>query len=240
MPVDRRLRDELAQVLALHMRDRTDAARLHGRLRALHDQLAPIDATAARIADDVLVELECGDDCKMLGSIQNWDFYRRRVALLLSDLAVPPREAPRESSHDLMHARTLARALLIVMIMSLTFAPWTKGYAFFACWIISPAIWLLATTKTRTPSFGSPFESEAQWVAHEPLLHELYLPAWEASPHYRKPVPQWRRAVSGAVTKVLLFGAVYLLTALVWPLSLVAMSFPRDVNDERNPRVATR
>jgi hypothetical protein len=238
MPVDRRLRDELAHVLAVHMRDGTQVDRLFARLRSLHDELASIDAAAADIADDVLLELECNDDRETLGSLQEWDTYRRRIAFLLSDLSLPPRESvPRLPPPN----RTLARGLLVAMIVSLAVAPWAKAYAFFACWILSPAIWLIATTrKTRSTSSIWPFESEAQWRAHQPLLETLHLPAWTDSPHYRRPIPPWRRAISAAVTKVLLFGAVYLLTATVWPLSVIAMSFPRDVNCEHNPRVATR
>src|SRR5688500_16792973 len=74
-----------------------------------------------------------------------------------------------------------------------------------------------------------PFESQDQWHRYEPLLASLELPRWEDSPHFRRPLPRWLLAASSAVATALLFVAVYLLTAILWPISLLANSFAHDV-----------
>ena len=233
MPLDRRPREQLARVLAAHMRDSTDARHLLAQLRSLHEELARSDPDAAAIADDVIFQVECRDDRQTLDTPQNWDDYRRRIAFLLCDLPLPPNEPPPDAAPP--DGRMLARTLLAVMVVTLAIAPWTRGYPFFACWLISPAMWLIATTRRRVGPPAWPFESSAQWHAHERRLHSLDLPSWESSPHFRKPIPRWRRMLRGGLTKILLFGAVYLLTSIVWPLSVIAMSFPREVHAGRDP-----
>ncbi|MEA2709310.1 MAG: hypothetical protein QOF78_1911 [Phycisphaerales bacterium] len=245
MSVDRRLRDELASVLAAHLREKGDAGEFLARLKATRNELATArdaDTSALTVADDCIIHIECSGDGELLQSPQDWDRYRRGIAFLLSDLsfvrsdsttAVPPEREP---------PRRLARALLLVMILSLAAWPWAQQYAFLACWIISPAIWLFATFEHRRglddePPFW-PFESQAQWEAHEPLLARMNLPTWTDSLHFRRPMPRWRAGINRVATSALLLGALYLLTAAVWPLSVIAMSFVREQRPRRNAAIA--
>src|SRR5262245_38566428 len=116
MPVDRRLRDELAQVLAAHMRNGSDAQQLLEQLRSLHEQLAATDPDAAEIADDVIFDSECDHDRATLDSLSRWNQCRRHIAFLLSDLSLPPPPPPPPTESTPLdmapHGLRLARVLL--------------------------------------------------------------------------------------------------------------------------------
>ena len=209
MPVDRRLREELVHVLAAHLRERMDRDELLARLKRIHDELAAASASnadqaAIAIADEILVSLECGVGFELGGTSRKWELQRRRAAFLLSDLSQLPSCAtwPRGATSPRVRGDGWRDVLLLAMLLSLAAWPWANWYAFAACWLISPLIWLLATFEHHgDPSEGSwPFESEEQWLAHQPLLAPLKLPWWEDSPHYRRPLPRWWRATAEAVS----------------------------------------
>jgi hypothetical protein len=246
MPVDRRLRTELAHVLAAHLRDRTPAAELLGRVKQVHDELqAPpggmVDYAALEIADEVIVPLECGMGIRHLDTRRAWEAQRRSVAFLLSDLPLTASPRRNRSAGAPEPPRRLARILLLTMLVSLGAWPWVAGYAFVVCWIISPAVWLLMTSaRNGRAKRAWPFESESQWLSHEPLLAKIDLPtSWEASPHYGRAMSRsWRSATSAITTALLLF-VIYLFTASIWPLSIIVMSFMRNADPRDRDHAAT-
>ena len=235
MPVDRRLRDQLADVLAADMRHGADADELLAQVKRIHNELAApaaelADQGALEIADEVIVPLECGMQNDLLDTAAAWGAQRRRLAFLLSESSLPPSRRRNPAAAVREPPRRLARVLLVLMLLSIAAWPWAGPYAFIACWIISPLIWLLVT-NARNGRFESswPFESESEWLRHEPLLAKLDLPtSWEASPHHPRAISRSWRSVTNAMTTALLFVAFYLFTASIWPLSVIVMSFMRD------------
>ena len=240
MSVDRRHRDELAHVLAAHMRERPGSDELFAQLKRIHAELAaaaaasPDDAdhTAIEVADEVMMRIECGNE--RLDTEVMWQWNRRRIALLLSDLSLPsatPGAGDIRSAGSREPPRTLARVLMVAMLLSLAAWPWVEWYAFAACWIISPAIWMVAAAMSqhdRRDESADPLDSAAPWSEHEALLANVDIPpAWDASPHYRGPVSRSLRTVSMWLTMALLVFAMYLFTASVWPVSIITMSFMR-------------
>jgi hypothetical protein len=235
MPVDRRLRDELAQVLAAQMRDGTSPDELLARVKRIHHDLespsaGAVDYGALEIADEVIVPLECGQGTQSLDTPRAWEAQRRWMAFLLSEL--PSAASSRRNRNAAVREppRRLARVLLLVMLLSLAAWPWVGRYPFVACWIISPLIWLLMTTaRNGRAKRAWPFESESQWLSHEPLLAKLDLPtSWATMPHYGRAMSRFCRWASNAITTGLLLLVMYLFTASIWPLSIIVMSFMRD------------
>jgi len=237
MPVDRRLRNELAYALAAYMRDRSTPRDFYACVKRIHEQLssAPAsdaDHSAAEIADEIRLMFESGKPRERFDTAEQWELQRRRLAFLRSERSLPttPMAEYNPLTDDQPPPRRLARTLLIVLLLSLAAWPWAGWYAFAACWAISPLVWLLVTFEHNNSSESTawPFETEAQWRDHEVLLTGLKLPpSWEASPHYRRPLPRWWRATVVAAAMGLLLLVIYLLIASIWPLYVIAMSVAR-------------
>ena len=253
MPVDRRLRGELADTIAAYMRDPGDPRAFYARVVAIHEQLsrAPeqeADHSAAEIAAELRMMFECGKPQERFDSAEAWESQRRHLAFLRTERMLaamsPPATVTTTTTTTTTTAtaertmktigsfppRRLAWALLLAMLLSLAVWPWASWYVFAACWVISPLVWLLCSVEHYhdTEKTAWPFESEAQWRAHERLLTDLNLPpSWKASPHYRRSLPRWLHATVFAMSMGLLMLVLYFFMALIWPLLVIAMSLAR-------------
>jgi hypothetical protein len=258
MPVDRRLRGELADAIVAFMRDPGDPRVFHARIAAIHAQLsrAPqqdADHSAAEIADELRMMFECGKPHERLDSAETWEQHRRYLAFLRTERALPGTSvtatataaAPSMMLSGAFPPRRLAWVLLLALLLSLAAWPWAGWYVFVACWIVSPLIWVVCTVEhgVETENRAWPFESDAHWREHERLLSDMNLPAsWESSPHYRRRLPRWWHAAAFAISMGLLMLVLYVLIASIWPLLVIAMSLARydETGDSPDAAPATR
>jgi hypothetical protein len=241
MPVDRRLRRELSEVIAAHMRDPANPRAFYERVVAIHEELgrAPAqeaDHSATEIADEIRMLFECSKPHERFDSPETWEQYRRYLAFLRTDRALPVAPAALSGAAPSMMLsgsfppRRLAWVLLLALLLSLAAWPWASWYLFAACWVISPLIWLVCTVEQggETENRAWPFESDAQWREHERLLADMNLPAsWATSLHYRRSLPRWWHATVFALSMGLLMLVLYCLVASIWPLLVIAMSLAR-------------
>ena len=249
MPVDRRLRGELAKTIAAYMRDPGDPRAFHERVVAIHEQLghAPepqADHSAAEVAAEIRMMFECGKPHERFDSAAAWESQRRHLAFLRTDrtLAATPTTTQAAAERAMrtigsVPPRQLAWALLLAMLLSLAAWPWASWYVFAACWVISPLVWLLCSIEHYhdTEKTAWPFDNDAQWREHENLLADMNLPpSWKASPHYRRSLPRWLHATVFAMSMGLLMLVLYLFIASIWPLLVIAMSLARYHDEPRD------
>ncbi len=240
MPVDRSNRDDTADALAAYMRGETTRGEFRAKVDAILRQVKNNPAKDERLRGHLLWELTPG-----LGGRDDWQYLRRKLAFLRSDLEDSKIDSPSPKSkgedptwpEQVRLARWHLLSLLPAAGLGYFVGWWFLLVASFISFIVYQrqlrphlAAWEeVRNTELRQVLAFAPFANEAEWKAHERLLEQYRLPDEDARLP-PQPLSYARKVLNtflvilahGAIG--LMFGFMYAWSVVFWPIFLVLMA----------------